>query len=90
VQVKSIYTVRHKALIRLLKTYRQAAGLRQVDVARHLGRAQWWISYVEKGRRRIDVIELLDLAAAIRRKGWRILREVEERNARNARTGARR
>ena len=41
------------------------AGLTQAEVARKLRRHQSFISTVESGQRRIDVVELLDFADAI-------------------------
>ena len=69
---------RHIALVRLLKASRKKAGLRQVDLAKRLRRPQPWVSSLEKGQRRIDVVELTLIAAAIGIKGWKILRKIEE------------
>jgi transcriptional regulator with XRE-family HTH domain len=44
---------------------RKKAGLRQVDVAKRLGRYQSYITNIETGQRRIDAVELVDLAEAI-------------------------
>ena len=45
--------------------YRLAAGLKQSDVADVLGKHQPLITNMENGQRRIDVVELLDLAEII-------------------------
>jgi len=39
-----------------------AAGLTQVDVSRRLRKPQSFVSYIERGQRRVDFVELLDLA----------------------------
>ena len=39
-------------------------GLTQVQVAKWLGRSQTWLSKCELGERRVDFVELEDLAAA--------------------------
>jgi transcriptional regulator with XRE-family HTH domain len=44
---------------------RRKFGLTQTEVARRLGRHQSFVATVEAGQRRIDVVELLDLAEAI-------------------------
>jgi len=75
---------RHIALVRLLKASRKKAGLRQVDLAKRLGKPQPWVSSLEKGGRRIDVVELTLIATAIGVKGWKILRKVEEEVPANA------
>jgi transcriptional regulator with XRE-family HTH domain len=41
------------------------AKLRQVDVAKRLGRYQSYVTNIETGQRRIDVVELVELAEAI-------------------------
>ena len=56
---------RHEALRQFLAEKRTKAGLRQVDVAKRLGRYQSYVTNLETGQRRIDVVELVDLAAAI-------------------------
>jgi transcriptional regulator with XRE-family HTH domain len=63
--VKTIRTKRHKKLIELVLAERKQAGIRQVQLAKKLKRSQTWIARLESGERRLDVIELLDLAEAI-------------------------
>jgi len=62
---KTIGSRRHKALIALLIKERKAAGMNQTELARALGQYQSFIARVESGERRVDVIEFLDIAAAI-------------------------
>jgi transcriptional regulator with XRE-family HTH domain len=47
-----------KALLLLLRELRTQAGLRQIDVARSLGKPQAFVSYYESGARRLDLLEL--------------------------------
>lgn len=61
----SLRSPRHQRLVELLVEYREASGLTQVEVAAKLGRHQPFISNIESGQRRVDVVELLDLAGAI-------------------------
>jgi transcriptional regulator with XRE-family HTH domain len=63
--VKSTETDQHRALARLLVAKRQAAGLRQRDVAERLHRYQSWVDRIEAGQRRIDVVEFFAIARAI-------------------------
>ena len=63
--VRTIDSPRHEALRAFIIEKRQKAGLRQVDVARKLGRHQSYVSYVESGLKVIDVVELMEWADAI-------------------------
>ncbi len=47
-----------RALRRLLRRARLAAGLKQADVARQLGLPQSFVSKYESGQRKLDLIEL--------------------------------
>ncbi|GJE61109.1 helix-turn-helix domain-containing protein [Methylobacterium trifolii] len=62
---RTLRSRRHQRLAELIIGYREAAGLRQVEVAERLGRHQPFLSAIEAGQRRLDLIELLDLAEAI-------------------------
>jgi hypothetical protein len=62
---KTIHTERHKRLRELLKTRRKAAGLTQTVVAERLGKPPSYVAKYEGGDRRLDVLEYLDVAAAI-------------------------
>jgi transcriptional regulator with XRE-family HTH domain len=59
---KSIYSKDHKYIVEKLKKARLEAGLDQKEVAKLLGRSQPYISKIEAGQRRIDVITLKDFA----------------------------
>lgn len=50
---------------RVLRDTRVAQGLTQVEVARRLGRAQSYVSRIESGKLRVDVMELFDICAAL-------------------------
>ena len=58
----SLRSARHARLAELLIGYWEQAGLKQSDVAAALGRHQPFISNIEAGERRVDVVELLQLA----------------------------
>ncbi len=77
--VKSAYTRRHKRFRQLLVEARRSAGLTQVALAAKLGRPQSFVSKFEQGERRLDVIEFLDVARALKIDPLRILADVERR-----------
>jgi DNA-binding transcriptional regulator YiaG len=62
---KSIYTDRHKRLCELLKAQRKAAGLTQTVLAERLGKPPSYVAKYELGERRLDLLEYMDVAAAI-------------------------
>lgn len=55
---KAIYSKDHQYAVERLKKARQEAGLDQVEVAKLLGKTQSYVSKVEAGQRRIDIIAL--------------------------------
>lgn len=55
----------HKVVGKVLAKFRKKAGLRQQDLAARLDKPQSFISSYEAGQRRIDVLELLRIAASI-------------------------
>lgn len=55
----------HTALSDFLIRKRKEADLTQADVAQRLGRYQSFVATVEKGQRRIDVVDLFLFANAI-------------------------
>ncbi len=62
---KTLRSQRHQRLIELLVEHRKQAGLSQAQLAETLGRYQSVIAAIEGGSRRVDVVELLDLAEAM-------------------------
>lgn len=65
---KAIYSQDHKNLVEKLKQARIDAGLDQDEVAKLLGKTQSYISKVESGQRRVDVIQLKELAKVYNKK----------------------
>lgn len=60
----SAYSDRQRHLRQLLRDIRTEAGLRQLDLAVRLGQPQSFVSKIESGERRLDVIELEQVCEA--------------------------
>jgi transcriptional regulator with XRE-family HTH domain len=58
----SIYSRKYKIVINRLKKARLNAKLNQEDVAAVLKKPQSYVSKIERGERRIDIVELKELA----------------------------
>lgn len=55
---KSLVSSEYAALLGLLREVRETSGISQEQIAQRLGTKQSLISKVERGERRLDVIEL--------------------------------
>lgn len=62
---KAIYRTEYNVFLALLKNRRIAAGLTQVQCSTALGRPQSFMSDVERGVRRLDIIQIYDLCAVL-------------------------
>lgn len=58
----SLYSKEHKIIVEKLIRARHEAGLDQVEVAKKLGRSQSYLSKIESGQRKIEVIQLQKFA----------------------------
>ncbi len=67
-----------KVLLSLLRQLRVQAGLRQVDVARALGKPQAFVSYYESGTRRLDLLELRQICGILRIPLLEFVRKFEQ------------
>jgi transcriptional regulator with XRE-family HTH domain len=59
---KTITTKEYANFIQKLRKAREDAGLKQIDVAKKLRRPQSYISRVESGEYRVDVLEMKKFA----------------------------
>ena len=62
---KSLFTRKHTLLRKMLVKARKDAKLTQVQLAARLHRRQAYISRIERGERRVDVVEFVELARAL-------------------------
>jgi len=77
--VKSVFTSKYDRFRRLLIDARREAGLTQSELARQLDRPQSYISKYERGERRVDVVEFLDIARALDINVHRFLKMLDDR-----------
>jgi transcriptional regulator with XRE-family HTH domain len=77
---KTIHTERHRRLRALLVEKRKSAGLTQTAVAERLGKPPSYVAKYELGDRRLDVLEYLDVAAAIGFDAGDALRDLLQEN----------
>jgi transcriptional regulator with XRE-family HTH domain len=74
---KSAFTRRHQHFRRLLVEARHEAVLTQTDLAKKLGRPQSFVSKFERGERRLDVVEFLEVARALGADPHGLIRALE-------------
>jgi transcriptional regulator with XRE-family HTH domain len=78
---KSIHTDEYAALLALLRETRQTAGLTQVQLAQRLGQSQSFVSKVEVGERRLDLIQLRTICRELGTTLPEFVGQLEERLA---------
>jgi len=62
-----IYSKEHKYIVEKLKKARKQTGFDQKKVAKLLGKTQSYVSKVESGQRRLDVVQLKEFAKIYRK-----------------------
>jgi transcriptional regulator with XRE-family HTH domain len=60
---KTIYSKEYRGVVHRLQKARKEAGLTQVEVAKLLKKPQSYVSKVESGEQRLDVVEMRHFAA---------------------------
>ena len=75
--MKPLYSPASARLRELLTEARSKAGLTQLDVASRLERPQSFVSKYESGERRLDVVEFLEVCAAVQADPVKVIRQVE-------------
>lgn len=62
---KTIYRREYDVLLTLIRKHRKESGLTQVACSKALGRPQSFMSDVETGSRRLDIVQLRDLCKVL-------------------------
>lgn len=63
---KSQFTPAYASFVKVLVAARKEAGVTQVELAERLGKPQPFISSIEQGVRRVDLIEFYAIARALK------------------------
>jgi transcriptional regulator with XRE-family HTH domain len=62
---KSIFTKQYELFLSLLISLREEKGLSQRALSKQMKKVQTYVSKYERGERRLDVIEFLDITKAL-------------------------
>ena len=74
---KAIYRPEYEAFLRILKRRRIDAGLTQVECSKALGRPQSFMSDVERGSRRLDIVQIWDICRVLECDFLELLQEFQ-------------
>ncbi|MBC8463497.1 MAG: helix-turn-helix transcriptional regulator [Deltaproteobacteria bacterium] len=72
---KTIYTGQYKSIIQNLKETRVNQGLTQQEVVKHFGVGQSFISKIESGQYRLDILQLQEFAKLYKKPLTSFLKE---------------
>jgi transcriptional regulator with XRE-family HTH domain len=75
---KSVFTGKYGQFRLLLVKARKAAGLTQVELSAKLSRPQSYVSKYERGERRLDVVEFLEVARALGIDASKFLKKLDD------------
>lgn len=63
--VASVGTAEYDALVQVVKAARKETGVTQRELSERLGRSHNYVLYIERGSRRLDVVEFVAIAKAL-------------------------
>jgi ribosome-binding protein aMBF1 (putative translation factor) len=82
---KSLYTHGQKQIAQTIRSFREAAGMTQRDLAAKIGRPQNVIVRIEQAQRRVDLLEWLALCHACEvdpvQQGYELLKKLDMSNS---------
>lgn len=78
---RSVFTSKYNRFRILLIEARKSSGLTQMDLAAKLRRPQSYVSKFERGERRLDVIEFLEVAQALEIDSAEFLKKLDGRGS---------
>jgi transcriptional regulator with XRE-family HTH domain len=74
---KSMFSAEYRCLIGLIAIIRKESGFTQMQLATAIGKPQSFVSKIENGERRMDLIEMIAIADALDVQPSEILRRLE-------------
>ncbi|MBX3418565.1 MAG: helix-turn-helix transcriptional regulator [Pirellulaceae bacterium] len=74
--VNSVHTPKYRSLLKTLVEARKSKKLSQAELAEKLGRVQTFVSKYERGERRLDVIEFIEVANALELDAIKVIRKL--------------
>lgn len=88
---KTAFTREYKAMLRLLREFREASGTTQVELSKKLGMTQSAYSKLERGELRLDVIQLRRICLEVGTTLLQFIAELESKltNKKRKRSGRR-
>ena len=63
--VQSVRTAGYDALLEMLREAREMKGISQRDLSKRLGRGFTYMVKIERGTRRVDLVELVEICVAL-------------------------
>jgi hypothetical protein len=73
---KSVFSTEYQSLLALLIKVRSDSGLTQQEVGKRLGRDQSYVSKYERGVRRLDVVEFVEVTRVLGVDPFDLLRQI--------------
>ncbi|MGP0565189.1 MULTISPECIES: helix-turn-helix domain-containing protein [unclassified Nitrospina] len=80
--MRSVFTKEYEELLTFLINARKNKRLTQVQIAKKLKKPQSFVSKYERGERRLDVIEFLEVAEAIGIEANKLFSSIQKKMAR--------
>ena len=75
--LKSVFSDQYLLMLKALVDARQACGLTQTELAEQLRKPQSFVSKYERGERRLDVLELIEIARHLQLDPHKIIDDME-------------
>ena len=76
---KSVFTAKYRRFVTMLVAARTNAGATQVELASRIGWQQTDVSKVERGERRLDVVEFLQFAEALELNAPEFIKQLQSK-----------